>query len=293
MNQNIKIQATTSLNQENIQVDVLRLDTIHPIVSGNKWFKLKYYLQEAKDQKKNFIASFGGPYSNHLVALAYLAKQNNLKSIGFVRSNADEPFTTSLKEALDYGMELQFLGRTHFKIIKKEKLQNALTYLDTYFIDEGGYGALGVQGAASILADEQTNSYSHIICAVGTGTMMAGLLNASKKHQHIIGIPVLKNEASIQNEINQFLINKDTSYTLFHNHHLGGYAKTTPVQIDFMNQLWVTEKIPTDIVYTSKVFMATKKLLADQYFASNAKILIIHSGGLQGNKSLPEGRLVF
>jgi 1-aminocyclopropane-1-carboxylate deaminase len=128
---------------------------------------------------------------------------------------------------------------------------------------------------------------------VGTGTMMAGLINAAKPNQHVIGIPVLKNEATIRNEITNLLTNKETPFTLLHDYHLGGYAKTNQAQFDFMNQLWATEKIPTDIVYTSKLFMTAESLIINNYFSPTAKILMIHSGGLQGNRSLPAGTLLF
>jgi 1-aminocyclopropane-1-carboxylate deaminase len=292
LNENINIQAVPSFCLNHIQLDVLRLDELHPIVSGNKWFKLKYYLRQAQEQNADTIASFGGPYSNHLVALAYAAKEKTLKSIGYVRSNIDEPITPTLQEAKQYGMVLKFLGRNNFQLLKTELLNNNDTN-NTYFIDEGGYGILGAKGAATILSNEKTNSYSHILCAVGTGTMMAGLISAAKVHQHIIGIPVLKNEATIRDEINQLVPTNKNKYTLLHDFHLGGYAKTNQAQFDFMNLLWQAEKIPTDIVYTSKLFQAVKSLLDTNYFSPTAKILIIHSGGLQGNRSLPAGTLLF
>ena len=249
-------------------------------------------MQQAQEENADTIASFGGPYSNHLVALAFAAKKYNLQSVGYVRSNEEEPITPTLLEAKQYGMHLKFLGRNNFQLLKTELFENNVTS-NTYFVDEGGYGTLGAKGAATILSNEKTNSYSHIICAVGTGTMMAGLINAAKPHQHVIGIPVLKNEATIRNEITQLMTNKETPFTLLHDFHLGGYAKTNQAQFDFMNLLWATEKIPTDMVYTSKLFMAVKSLLANNYFSPTAKILMIHSGGLQGNRSLPAGTLLF
>ena len=292
MNENINIQAVPSFCLNHIQLDVLRLDELHPIVSGNKWFKLKYYLQQAQEQNADTIASFGGPYSNHLVALAYATKEKTLKSIGYVRSNIDEPITPTLQEAMQYGMDLKFVGRNNFQEFKKELIENNQAN-HTYFIDEGGYGILGAQGAATILSNEKTNSYNHIICAVGTGTMMAGLIDAAKPHQHVIGIPVLKNEATIRDEIKQLIPTNKTPFTLLHDFHLGGYAKTNQAQFDFMNLLWQTEKIPTDMVYTSKLFLAVKSLMDTNYFSLASKILIIHSGGLQGNRSLPAGTLLF
>jgi 1-aminocyclopropane-1-carboxylate deaminase len=211
-----------------------------------------------------------------------------------------------LEEAKAYGMELVYLGRTDFQTKKASILELSATKSDTYFIDEGGYGTIGAKGAASILTENDTAHYNYIVCAVGTGTMLAGCINAASPNQKIIGIPVLKNEGSIENEINALLIDKNDpnydssndkinshSYTLLHQFHQGGYAKTNPKMIDFMNRLWDTEKIPTDIVYTSKLLFGVEQLIQENYFEKNASILVIHSGGLQGNRSLPVGTLKF
>ena len=275
------------------KVDLLRLDIIHPIISGNKFYKLRYYIELALVKGVSTVASFGGPYSNHIVALAYTAKEAGLKSIGYIRSNEDEPITPSLKEAKAYGMELVYLGRTDFQIKKAAILQSSASNTDCYLIDEGGYGIIGAKGAATILTEIDTAHYDTIICAVGTGTMLAGIVNAADPHQKIIGIPVLKNEASIDAEINALLEDKNRPYTLLHQFHQGGYAKTNPMMLDFMNRIWDAEKIPTDIVYTSKLLFGVAQLIKENYFEKNTSILVIHSGGLQGNRSLPDGTLKF
>ena len=292
----ITIDPLTNLSSSTVEASMLRLDKLHPIVSGNKWFKLRYYIEEAISQSCSTIASFGGPYSNHLVALAYVAKENNVKSIGYVRASKEDTVTLSLQEAQAYGMQLEFMGRTNFQEIKNNLLKtNQHSSVDnnsTYFIDEGGYGSIGAKGAATIL-NEHCKHYTTIIAAVGTGTMLAGLINAAEAHQEIIGIPVLKNENTIEGEIKSLLINKAASFSLLHNFHQGGYAKTNPALFDFMNQLWTLEKIPTDIVYTGKLLMAVDSLLKEKYFKAGSKILVIHSGGLQGNRSLPLGTLLY
>ena len=292
----ITIDPITSFSSTTIEASILRLDKLHPIVSGNKWFKLRYYIEEAISQSCTTIASFGGPYSNHLVALAYAAKENNVKSIGYVRATKEDTITPSLQEALAYGMQLEFIGRTNFQEIKNDLLKtNQHRSIDNnsiYFIDEGGYGEVGAKGAATIL-NEHCKHYTTIIAAVGTGTMLAGLINAAEAHQDIIGIPVLKNENTIEGEIKSLLINKEKPFSLLHCFHQGGYAKTNPALFDFMNQLWTLEKIPTDIVYTGKLLLAVDSLLKENYFKEGSKILVIHSGGLQGNRSLPLGTLLY
>ena len=291
-----KIQSILSFSQSQ-KVDLLRLDLLHPIVSGNKFYKLQFYIAAAIENGVSKVASFGGPYSNHIVALAYTAKEAGLKSIGYIRTNADEPMTPSLKDAKAYGMELVYLGRTDFQSKKASILQSSEAMTDFYFIDEGGYGTIGAKGAATILTEQNTVHYDYIICAVGTGTMLAGCINAASPNQKIIGISVLKNEGSIEAEINALLLDNNYKnyqpYSLLHQFHQGGYAKTNPAMIAFMNRLWDTEKIPTDIVYTSKLLFGVEQLIQENYFEKDTSILVIHSGGLQGNRSLPEGTLKF
>lgn len=286
------IDPITSFSSSVVESCILRLDKLHPIVSGNKWFKLRYYIEDAIANKATTIASFGGPYSNHLVALAFAAKENNLKSIGYVRATKEDTLTPSLQEALAYGMQLEFMGRTHFQAIKNDLLKANNKENAVYFIDEGGYGALGAKGAATIL-NKHCKDFTTIIAAVGTGTMLAGLINAAEAHQNVIGIPILKNEKSIESEIKTLLKDSTKQFTLVHNFHQGGYAKTNPALIAFMNRLWETEKIPSDIVYTGKLLMAVESLLKENYFKAGSKILVIHSGGLQGNRSLPAGTLLY
>ena len=290
------IQAIPSFSQSK-KVDLLRLDTLHPIVSGNKFYKLRFYIELALEKGVSTVASFGGPYSNHIVALAYTAKDAGLKSIGYIRTNEDEPMTPSLKEAKAYGMELVYLGRTDFQSKKHIVLQSSESNTDCYFIDEGGYGTIGAKGAATIFTENDTAHYDYIVCAIGTGTMLAGCINAASPNQKIIGISVLKNEGSIEAEINALLLDNNYKnyqpYSLLHQFHQGGYAKTNPAMIAFMNRLWDTEKIPTDIVYTSKLLFGVEQLIQENYFEKDTSILVIHSGGLQGNRSLPEGTLKF
>jgi 1-aminocyclopropane-1-carboxylate deaminase len=288
-------QAVPSFSQSQ-KVDLLRLDSLHPIVSGNKFYKLRFYIESAIENGVSTVASFGGPYSNHIVALAFTAKEAGLKSIGYIRTNEDEPTTPSLAEAKHYGMELVYLGRTDFQSKKASILETSDAKSDIYLIDEGGYGTIGAKGAATIFTENDTAHYDYIVCAVGTGTMLAGCVNAASPNQKIIGILVLKNEGSIESEINALLIDTHKNnhpYTLLHQFHQGGYAKTNPTMIDFMNKLWDTEKIPTDIVYTSKLLFGVEQLIQENYFEKDASILVIHSGGLQGNRSLPAGALKF
>lgn len=274
-------------------VDVLRLDEIHPVVSGNKWFKLKKYLQDALDKNKKAILSYGGPYSNHIVATAATSHYYNIKSIGIIRGERPKFLSHTLQHALSYNMELHFIDRRDFKekCIPKTAL-DALDPEDIYFINEGGYGINGMLGAMEILQQVDRNVYTHILAAVGTGTMLSGLIAAALPGQQVIGIPILK-DYSLEQNIKALLPQEKQNFELIYDYHFGGYAKKSPELIQFMNNFYEQTEIPTDFVYTGKLFYAVNDLLTKGFFQKNSKVLVIHSGGLQGNLSLPKGTLIF
>ena len=287
-----RIQTLTNISKEfGVYIDVLRLDEIHPIVSGNKWYKLKYYLKEAKALHQETIVTFGGAYSNHIVATAYACNAVGLKSIGMIRGDETNNLSATLKYAKALGMDLHFVSRKNY--VFKDELSSH--FPNAYMIPEGGAGELGIKGAADIIAETKFKKYNFIVCACGTGTMITGIINASKPNQQIIGVNVLKGFETLKNNI--IFNSKDTSaenrLTIFNEYHFGGYAKHPVPLIEFMNSLWQKENIPTDIVYTSKLFYAVQDLLFKKYFPTKSNILIIHSGGLQGNASLALGRLLF
>lgn len=291
--QNIQVQPLADFSSDAVQTSILRLDMIHPVVSGNKWFKLKYYLKEALELGKKTIVSFGGAYSNHIVATAFAAKDAGLQSRGIIRGDAATPLSPTLLTAKQYGMQLVFAERSEYR--NKEQLIQQYANNDDYPVMEGGYGIPGSVGASEILRVTDTTGYSHILCAVGTGTMLSGLIRAAAPGQQLIGISVLKNQYSISDETIALLGDADLlkNFSILHEYHFGGYAKHPPALINFMKETWHISKIPTDIVYTSKLLYAAKDLVTKSYFPAGSRILVIHSGGLQGNASLQPGILPF
>ena len=276
-----------------ISIDVLRLDLMHPDISGNKWFKLKYHIQAALREGKKGIVTFGGAYSNHLVATAVACNENGLSSTAFVRGEETFPLNASVMQMMDAGMKLIYTGRQQYR--HKDELVNDFLkqHSEYYYIPEGGQSAESIKGAAEILTFAH-GDYSHIICAVGTGTTLAGIINASGS-QKVIGICALKVQDDEANDIDTFIrSNTDKSnFTIMYNYHFGGYAKKTGELISFMNTLYMNEEIPTDFVYTGKTFYAVYHMLESDFFPDDSKLLLIHTGGLQGNRSLPPGTLVF
>jgi 1-aminocyclopropane-1-carboxylate deaminase len=289
----IQIQSLKSGYWQNVPCDMLRLDQLHPVVSGNKWFKLRYYLDEAKALSKNTIATFGGAYSNHIVATAFACKETGLKSIGIIRGEKPPHLSESLKEALHYGMELVYVSRETYR--DKEQITHQYQNQNWYWIPEGGYGEKGMLGAAEILRLADTASYTHIICACGTGTTLAGLTATALPYQVCIGISVLKGNWDLVKDVMELVPQPHLgkSIEVFYDYHFGGYAKHPAELVEWMNALWRAEQLPSDIVYTSKLMFAVKDLITKNYFKKSDKLLIVHSGGLQGNRSLPAGTLEF
>lgn len=290
-----RIDHLSSFYNFHTAVDVLRLDLVHPVVSGNKWFKLSHYLIDAGKNNKKTILSFGGAYSNHIVAIAAAARFKGLKSIGIIRGERALSLSQTLQEAMNFGMELFFISKEAYKekLIPKE-VKTIYPADDLYIIPEGGYGNKGMLGGKDILLKNETASYTHIVSAVGTGTTLAGLVAAAQPHQKIVGISAVKNNFSIQSEVAALLPEgKQHSFEMLHQYHFGGYAKYTNELLQFMNEFFSLTGIPTDFVYTGKTFFAVFDLLKQNYFTPEDKLLLIHTGGLQGNRSLSEGKLIF
>jgi 1-aminocyclopropane-1-carboxylate deaminase len=277
----------------NLQIDVLRLDRIHPAISGNKWFKLKYWLEKAKKENKTKLISFGGAYSNHLLALAAAAKINGFSSVGIIRGKEAAKPSNILIALRAFGMSLRFISRGDYNIQKNiiadENDPHAL------FIPEGGSGIEGVRGAGEILSLMPDNRYTHLFCAVGTGTTMAGLINTAGPEQKIIGTSVLKGTHDLD-PVNVSWIHdvaRLKNVQMVHQYHFGGYGKISPSLTDFMNRVYSESGIPTDFVYTGKLFYCVERMAEERSFPSHSQLLILHTGGLEGNWSLAPGVLQF
>jgi 1-aminocyclopropane-1-carboxylate deaminase len=283
--------------QNDIQVEVLRLDKIHPDISGNKWFKLKYYLKRAVESNKQTVISFGGAYSNHLLALAAAARMNGLFSIAYVRGEEPVKLSHTMLAAKEYGMKFRFLSRMDYNQKKRSVTINATDDIepDTLFIPEGGAGPDGIRGAEEILSDLSLTRFSHICCAAGTGITLAGLINSTKPHQIKIGVSVLKGTRDFEPMNISWVKNRSAleNVRMIHADHFGGYAKNNQVLIDFMNRTYAESGIPTDFVYTGKLFYSISRMAAEKAFPPGSRLLIIHTGGLQGNLSLDSGLLQF
>ncbi len=262
-----------------VNVFIKRDDLIHPIISGNKWRKLKYVLTEARQTGKNQLVTFGGAFSNHLLATAAAAATFGFKATGFVRGGAVENYTLFLCRL--HGMELIFTNRESYKDKQCLFEQHFKNNASAYFIDEGGSSALAAQGCAELI-DELPLTYDHIFCACGTGTTVAGLLNGLQNKPTLMhAVPVLKNGYFITDEIKRYL-SYHPVYELHTDYHFGGYAKTTPDLIAFIKNFIANTGILIEPVYTGKMMYALYDLIKKDHFKPGSNILAIHTGGILG-----------
>lgn len=277
------------LIEKKVELFVKREDEIHPFVSGNKFRKLKYNLQEAKKIGKKTVLTFGGAFSNHIVATAVAGKLAGFKTIGVIRgeelgTNLKQTIfqNATLQEAAKNGMTFEFVSRENYQQKTSEEFIDKLKskFGDFYLIPEGGTNNLAVKGCEEILTTED-NFFNYICCAVGTGGTIAGLINSSKTNQNVIGFPALKGNF-LQNEIKPFVSSLKKEWMLSTDYNFGGYAKITDELIKFINYFKSETGILLDPIYTGKMVFGILDLIKNDKFPENSKILAIHTGGIQG-----------
>ena len=267
--------------EQGLTVFIKRDDLIHPIISGNKWRKLKYTLQKAAAVNKTHLVTFGGAYSNHLLATAAAAARFGFKATGIVRGEAVE--NDSLFLCRLHGMKLLFTDRESYRDKAALFSKHFGDDPTAFFIDEGGSSPEGTKGCSE-LVDELTQTYDHIFCACGTGTTAAGIINGLQQHQlttQFNAVPVFKNGGFIKGEIDKYLTHP-ANYELHTGYHFGGYGKTTDELIAFVKNFVAKTGILIEPIYTGKMLYAIYDLARKDYFKPGSKILAIHTGGLIG-----------
>lgn len=272
----------------NIELFIKREDLLHPIISGNKFRKLKYNIQEAKRLGHSTLLTFGGAFSNHILAVAGAGAEFGFSTIGVIRGEEIEykiHENPTLIKAQELGMKFYFVSRSDYREKEntnfKEKLQTI--FGSFYLIPEGGTNNLAIKGCEEILTKQDKEGFSHVVCAVGTGGTLSGLINSSNKNQYIIGFSSLKG-SFLSDVIRNFVSNNN--WEINDEYHFGGYGKVSNELIDFLNSFYTQTSIPLDPVYTGKMVFGVLDKIKEGYFPENSKILIIHTGGLQGIKGM-------
>ncbi len=275
--QEIKIVNST------VKVFIRREDLIHPFVSGNKFRKLKYNLLQAIKENHHTLLTFGGAYSNHIAATAYAGKESGFKTIGIIRGDelaSKIKENPTLKFAQDCGMKFEFVSREQYRMKESSDFISKLNekYGSYYLVPEGGTNSYAILGCEEILTNEDF-IFDYICCSVGTGGTIAGISNSITGKQKVLGFPSLKGDF-LQKDICNFA--KQDNFSLISDYHFGGYGKVNEELILFINTFYKEYKIPLDPIYTGKMVFGVIDLIKKNYFPENSKILLIHTGGIQG-----------
>lgn len=260
-----------------VHVFMKRDDLIHPFISGNKWRKLKYNILSFKKGEKACIITFGGAYSNHLIATAAACAMNGIPSVGIVRGDELNPTSNFvLRLCEEYGMRLEFVSRSHYK--EKSELIKNYYQLNGHVIPEGGANDEGRRGCGEILSNY--DRFDHVVVPVGTATTMTGLIQGSKGVSHIHGIAALVNALYLEDEVRRHT--KLNNWTLHKDYSYGGFGSLSAQQIEF-NKTFTTETgILLDPIYTGKMMRALVELVKNGVIQKGQKVLCVHTGGFTG-----------
>ncbi|MCK9606792.1 MAG: pyridoxal-phosphate dependent enzyme [Methylomonas sp.] len=272
------------LSDLRIRLWLKRDDLLHPIISGNKWRKLKYPLNDALVKGADTLVSMGGAYSNHLHALAFAGKSLGLQTIGYVRGEQPKIFNRTLQDLSQWGMELRFVSRGDYRMLRAYKDSDmADLSSNQYWLPEGGASALALKGVSEIVA-EMPIDFEHLFVACGTGTTLAGLIAAAPVHCRVTGVAALKGAGFLNREVKQLLSQNQiyTNWQIIQDYHFGGFAKSTADLEQFVRQFYASHSITLEPVYTGKLLYAVFDLLQKGYFKTGQRIVVLHTGGLQG-----------
>ena len=290
------------LNDAGVSLDVLRLDKVDENISGNKWFKLKHNLIQARRENKKILLSFGGCFSNHLHALAAAGKQFGFSTIAIIRGERPEPLNPTLQDMQNNGMILEFVSRSEYRtkntasFLEKIKKQ----YGDFYLIPEGGGNELGVFGCEEIVMDlwQEEGKQPDLIClACGTGASLAGVIRGVANRCRVMGVSALKGGEFLEESVLDFLnrgehfndgMNTDFSgnWQIETTYHMGGFAKVKPELVHFMDEFSLLTGIPLEPVYTGKLLYGIFDLVKKGEINAGTRIVAVHTGGLQGLRGM-------
>ena len=278
----ISISITEIPLQKNVQLFLKREDLIHPNISGNKYWKLFYninnYLNE--NPENPFIITFGGAYSNHIAATAALGKEFHLKTLGVIRGEELQnkwQENPTLKLAHENGMNFRFVTREQYR--NKEILTQILQkeFPEALIIPEGGTNELAVEGIQYML-NSDTESFDYLCTAVGTGGTIAGISKFAEENQQVLGFKVV-DDISLNEKVSE--LSKRNNFKLIEAHD-GGYGKISDENIRFMNDFKENFGIQLDPIYTGKMIRKIFQMIDENEFPEGSSILAFHTGGLQG-----------
>ncbi len=278
-----------------VQVDVMRLDRIHSQISGNKWFKLKPAIQQARSTGLP-ILSFGGAWSNHIHALAFAGAHFSIPTLGIIRGEPEYAENSMLTDARRWGMQLHFVSRAEYRQRQDAAFQAFLLdkFGDALIVPEGGSQADAVAAVAEIWQHPVFNShrYDAVFLPVGTGGTLAGILSAAPENVEVIGVPVLKADNWLRHDVHALLQQAGAEvrcrWSLDTTAHGGGYARIPREISALMRVIKTAADLELDPVYTAKALWALQRRIVQCRINPHSRILMLHTGGLQGNRGFTE-----
>ncbi len=279
------------LERAGVTLLIRREDLVHPYLSGNKYYKLRYNLKEAVNRGDDTILTFGGAYSNHIYATAAAGKVFNFKTIGIIRGEKHKPLNPTLSFAERCGMQLHYVSRATYRNKTDPEFIKGLSkkYGRFFLIPEGGSNALAVKGCTEIVTSAE-KEFDYVCCPVGTGGTLAGLIAGLSGKKYAIGFAVLKGANFLNESVNNLLISYSTqrfsNWNINLNYHFGGYAKINSILINFVYEFQQISKIPIEPIYTGKMLFGIYDLVKKGFFQRGTTILAVHTGGLQGLRGL-------
>ncbi|CAK14553.1 1-aminocyclopropane-1-carboxylate deaminase/D-cysteine desulfhydrase [Pseudomonas entomophila] len=276
------------LQQARIELAVLRLDLIDPLISGNKWFKLRHHLAEALEAGAPGLISLGGNHSNHLHALAAAGKRFGFATVGLLRGHAQETPTTRDLRAL--GMALHWLGFGGYRARHEPGFWQPwqARYPGWHCIPEGGGGLAGAQGCGLIveqckaqLATLGWTGYDAWWLAAGTGTTLAGLVLAEAGDHEVHGALAVPRDHGVPETVEALAGLQ--GYTL-HEACRGGFARIDDTLLAFIEQTEHLTGMPLEALYTGKALLALRDQVEAGRFRPGTRLVFLHTGGLQGRR---------
>lgn len=281
------------LDEKGLLLSVKRDDLIHPVVSGNKWRKLKYILRHAQTLNATHLISMGGPYSNHLHTLAYLGKEMGFRTTGLIRGE-HKNLSPALKDMRHWGMQIEFVSRDTYRQLRNHKKFDAppSSERNGYWIAEGGYNPLALRGIEEMIKELPVGSDIIFTAPCGTGCTLAGIINAAPTETRVQGVSVLKGDGYLQHEVSNLLDectaerSTKAAWAVSDDYHFGGFGKVNKHLTAFMTEFENHTGIPLDPVYTGKLFYGLADMILKDQFPSGSHLIAIHTGGLQGRRTI-------
>lgn len=275
-----------------VEVQVKRDDLIHSIISGNKWRKLIFNLLQQKINAYEGVLTFGGSYSNHIHAFAYACKLQDIPCIGIIRGEEKYKNNATLNWARHWGMQCHFVDRKTYRRRFDTDFLSELTelYPNYFIIPEGGSNSYAIPGVAEVMTELSIQcEFDTLLCPVGSGGTLAGLISGDAvsncKQHKILGVAVLKQGEYLVDEIKALLTPAGLTHDnwqVLTDYHRGGYGKFSSEDVQRIVSFNLETGITFEPVYSGKMILALLDLLAQGYFPPGERIVLLHTGGLQG-----------